>query len=326
MKVLVTGGAGYIGSVVTQRLVEGGHDVTVLDNLSFGWREAIHPQAAFVKGDLLDRPFVEKTLAGGKYDAVVHLAAEVRVGVSVEEPGLCYRQNVVAGINLLDAMIAADCRRIVFSSTAAVYGEPEEIPITEHASLEPVNPYGQTKLDFERALRWYRHAHGLKHIALRYFNACGATEKYGEYRRKESHIIPLLLEVALGKREGFKIFGTDYDTPDGTCVRDYVHVSDIARAHVLGLEQIDRLEADVFNMGNGTGFTNRQVIDTVREVTGRDIPAADAPRRAGDPARLVASGEKARQILGWSPEYPDLRSMVQTAWDWRQAHPDGYNQ
>jgi len=325
VRVLVTGGAGYIGSVVTAQLVDEGHDVTVVDNLLYGHREAVHEGARFAQGDILDAEWLGGLVAGEGPDAVVHLAAEASVHESIGDPGKFYRANVCGGVNLLEAMEATGCQRIVFSSTAAVYGEPEAVPIKEDSPLRPCNSYGDSKLAFERVLGWYRRAYGLRHISLRYFNAAGATEGLGEHRAAESHIIPLLLDVAAGHREQFSLFGTDYDTPDGTCVRDYIHVSDIAKAHVLALLNIDRIEARAYNMGNGSGYTNRQVVDVVRAVTGRAITVTDAERRPGDPAQLVASSARIRAELGWGPEFPDLTTIVETAWRWKCAHPRGYS-
>lgn len=321
MKVLVTGGAGYVGSVVTQRLVEQGADVVVIDNLSHGSREAVHPDAKFVEGDILDASRLDSIFAEESFDAVVHLAALALIDESVRNPVLFYRVNMVGGLNLLDAMRQNAVQRLVFSSTAAVYGEPRRIPVEEDDPHDPVNAYGQSKLAFEDALPWYETAYGLKYVSFRYFNACGATDLYGENRRKETHIIPLLLDVASGDRDSFSLFGTGYDTPDGTCVRDYVHVLDIAQAHLLALEKMDALgSARAFNLGNGNGFSNSEVIAAVREVTGREIPVNEEGPRMGDPACLVASSELARQELGWAPEFPRLEAMIQTAWDWQQKY------
>jgi UDP-glucose 4-epimerase len=320
LNILVTGAAGYIGSVVSERLIEAGHAVTAFDNLQHGHREAVHPSARLVVGDLLDRDLVIRELADGGYDAVVHLAAEALIDESVRDPGRFFRANVTGGLNLLDAMAAAGVRRLVFSSTAAVYGEPDAIPIRETAPLEPVNAYGESKLAFERALPWYRRAHGLCHVSLRYFNACGATEHCGERHQPETHLIPIVMEVALGVREAIHLFGSDYDTPDGSCIRDYVHVSDIADAHVRCLESIDTIGADAFNIGNGNGYSNRQVIDAVQRVTGRPIAVVNAPRRPGDPARLVASADRIGERINWQPAITDLASMIESAWIWTVRH------
>jgi UDP-glucose 4-epimerase len=323
MKVLVTGAAGYIGSVVTERLVARGHAVVALDNLSRGHRDAVHPGAAFLHGDLLDRTWVLHEIRRGAFEAVVHLAAEALIEESARDPGRFFRVNVAGGLNLLDGMVAAGVLTLVFSSTAAVYGEPSTVPIPEDADTRPVNAYGESKLAFERALRWYARAHGLRHVSLRYFNACGATEQHGERHSPETHFIPLLLEVALGTRPAIDLRGTDYGTPDGTCIRDYVHVGDIADAHVLCLDRIDALEHTAFNLGNGTGYSNREVIEAVSRVTGRPIPVVPASRRPGDPARLVAGSARAIRELGWRPRVPDLDSMIESAWRWRTEQAEG---
>ena len=324
MNILVTGAAGYIGSIVAERLLEHRHDVVALDNLGHGHREAVPTGAALLEGDLRNRDWLTAALAEVQPDVVVHLAAEALVGESVRDPRTFFDVNVIGGLNLLDAMVASDVRRLVFSSTAAVYGEPDNVPIAEDAPHRPVNAYGASKLAFERALPWYGEAYGLRHISLRYFNACGATEQRGEFHLPETHLIAILLEVALGLRPEIKIFGSDYDTPDGTCVRDYVHVSDIADAHVLALSRMDRLDSGAFNLGNGSGFSNREVVEAARRVTGHPIPASAAARRDGDPARLVASSARARETLGWSPRYPRLDEMVETAWAWRKDRPHPY--
>ena len=323
MTVLVTGAAGYIGSVVAERLLEHGHAVAALDDLSQGHRAAVPPGAGFFEGDLRDRARLADVMSSVRPDAVVHLAAEALVGESVTEPAKFFDVNVTGGLNLLDVMRAAGVPRLVFSSTAAVYGEPENVPIREDARLRPVNAYGASKLAFEQALPWYASAYGLRHISLRYFNACGATAARGEHHVPETHLIAILLEVALGLRPEIRIFGNDYDTPDGTCIRDYVHVADIAHAHLLALDRMDRIESEAFNLGNGTGFSNREVVEATRRVTGHPIPAVAAPRRAGDPARLVASAERARAVLDWSPRHPGLDDMIATAWAWRKdrLHP-----
>jgi UDP-glucose 4-epimerase len=320
MKIFVTGAAGYIGSVVTERLVEQGHAVVAFDNLSHGFRDVVHPGAEFIEGDLLDREALVGTIRAGRFDAVVHLAAEALIDASIRDPGLFFRANTIGGLNLLDAMAAGGVPRMVFSSTAAVYGEPADVPISEDAPTRPVNAYGESKLAFERALPWYRRAHAIRHVSLRYFNACGATERCGERHEPETHLIPILLDVASGRRDAIQLFGTDYDTADGTCLRDYVHVRDIAEAHVLCLEHLDAIGGDVFNLGNGTGYTNRQVIDAVQRVTGRQIAVVPAPRRPGDPARLVASSDRIRQSVGWTPALPRLESMIESAWRWARVN------
>ena len=324
MKVLVTGAAGYIGSVVTEQLVDEGHDVIGLDSLRHGYRAAVHPQARFVQGDLRDGEWLKSLLGRSPVDAVVHLAAEALIAESMTDPGRFFSANVIGGLNLLEAMTTSGVARMVFSSTAAVYGEPDRVPIVEDAPHAPINSYGESKLAFERMLDWYRRAGRVKYVALRYFNACGATSRCGESHRPETHLIPLLLEVALGQREGLRLFGTDYDTPDGTCIRDYVHVSDIAQAHLLALRAVDRIGGQAYNMGNGAGYSNLEVVQMVRRVTGREIPVTPEARRPGDPARLVASHDRIRAELGWSPRYPGLGEMVETAWAWRLEHPKGY--
>jgi UDP-glucose 4-epimerase len=320
----VTGGAGYIGSVVTSRLIEDGHEAVVFDSLKTGHRAAVHPRARFVEGDLLDRGALVSAVSDTKPDAVVHLAAEALVDESVRNPGLFFQVNVTGGLNLLEAMVGSGVKRIVFSSTAATYGEPRSVPITEDDPQDPVNPYGESKLQFERALPWFHRAHGVNHVSLRYFNACGATKEFGESREHETHIIPLLFEAAMGQRERFSLFGTDYPTRDGTCVRDYVHVVDIANAHILAISKMDELKQAAYNIGSGTGNTNREVVAAVRKVTGKEFEVADAPRRPGDPAQLVASNDKIRRELGWKPEFADIESMVRSAWEWKLAHPKGY--
>jgi len=324
VKILVTGAAGYVGSVVTEHLINQGHAVTALDSLKHGHRAAVHPKAVFVQGDLLDEAWLRSVFAGASFDAVVHLAAEALIDKSIWDPGLFFRANVVGGLNLLDAMAAAKVTRLVFSSTAAVYGAPATLPITEDSPCVPVNSYGESKLAFERVLEWYRVAHGLRYVSLRYFNAAGATELYGEYHVPETHLIPILFEAALGERPEVNLYGTDYDTPDGTCVRDYIHVSDIAHAHVLALTQIDRVGGRAYNMGNGAGYSNRKVIDTVREITGRPVKVVPAARRPGDPPQLVASGDRIRQELGWQPAFPQIHTIVESAWKWRLRHRKGY--
>jgi UDP-glucose 4-epimerase len=310
--------------VVTELLCDAGHTVVVWDNLTNGHRAAVDTRAQFQRLDLLDAAATRESLQAFQPDAVVHLAAEALIDVSMRDPGRFYRANLVGGIHLLDAMVATGVRRLVFSSTAATYGQPSRTPITEDMAGHPCNSYGESKWAFERALRWYQAAHGLRHISLRYFNACGATARHGEDHRPETHIIPLLFATALGQRPAFQLFGTDRDTPDGTCVRDYVHVVDIARAHLLALARMDEVEPTAVNLGLGRGYSNRDVIAAVQAVTGLSIRIEPAPRRVGDPDELIAAAERARCVLGWSPQFPDLNSMVSTAWTWRQAHPEGY--
>jgi UDP-glucose 4-epimerase len=326
MKILVTGAAGYIGSVVTELLIGEGHEIVGLDDLSGGHRGAVHPAAKFVEMDLLDGAGLKTLFAAEKFDAVVHLAAKALIDESIRNPGIFFHVNITGGINLLEAMVANDVKRIVFSSTAATYGQPEQIPIVEDAPKNPVNAYGESKLAFERIMAWYRRSYGLCHVSLRYFNAAGATEERGEWHVPETHLIPIVFEAALGERESMKLFGTDWETRDGTCVRDYVHVVDIAGAHLLALGQIDTLGARAYNLGHGSGYSNLEVIEAVRKVTGREVKVVPAERRAGDPATLIASSELIRRELGWNPKYPDLETIIDTAWRWRQKHPRGYTE
>ncbi len=323
MHILVTGGAGYIGSVVAAELLRDGHTVTVYDNLYKGHTAAVPKGARFVRGDLFDTDLLTRTLREGGCDAVMHFAALSLVGESVAEPALYFRNNVAGTIALLDAMRAADVRRLIFSSTAAVYGQPDSTPIYEDAVLRPINPYGESKLMVETMLRRYDEAYGLHSVALRYFNAAGASGPLGEDHHPETHLIPNVLAVALGEAEKVRVFGTDYPTPDGTAVRDYVHVTDLARAHILSLE-ITRERSAVYNLGNGLGFSVRQVVEAARTVTGRPIPVEEVARRAGDPAVLVAASERIQQDLGWSPQYLEIASIIASAWDWRQGRPNGY--
>lgn len=324
MRVIVTGAAGFIGSVVTELLCDGGWDVIAWDNLKNGHRAAVDGRARFEEVDLLDRERVKAGLRESGAEAVVHLAAEALIDASLRDPGRFYQANLTGGLNLLDAMAASGIRRLVFSSTAAVYGEPEDIPIPEGAAGRPVNSYGESKLAFERALAWYQLAHEIRHVTFRYFNACGATEAHGEDHRPETHIIPLLLAAATGRIETFRLYGTDYPTPDGTCIRDYVHVTDIAAAHLLALDYLDGHPSGVFNLGLGHGYSNREVIKTVEKITGRKIPLIESPRRPGDPARLVAASSLAGEALKWRPRFTDLAEMVVSAWQWHRSNPEGY--
>src|SRR6266403_2218074 len=326
MKILVTGGAGYIGSVVTEELIKTGHEVLVYDNLSYGHRAAVQSPAEFVAADLLDGETLRRVLREQAIEAVMHMAAYALVGESVTHPAKYYQNNLVAGLSLLNAMNECGVKRLVFSSTCATYGEPERVPIEECAPNQPTNPYGESKLAFERALRWYEAAYGLRYAALRYFNAAGATERCGEMHDPETHLIPLVLQAAAGVREEVQIFGDDYPTRDGTCVRDYIHIVDLARAHILALGILDDRSA-VYNLGcGGEGYSVQEVVDTACAVTGRDIATTVAPRRAGDPAALIASSEKIRSELGWQPEFQDLRVIIQSAWQWLMAHPRGYEE
>jgi UDP-glucose 4-epimerase len=313
MRVLVTGGAGYIGSVVAEELLKDGHEVVVFDNLSKGHRDASPPGAIFVHGDLGDAPLLRETLRRNRTEAVVHMAADSLVGESVADPAKYYANNVGNGLALLDAMRELEIGRLVFSSTVAVHGEPKKLPIVESAPTDPVNPYGETKLAFERALRWYDAAYGIHSVSLRYFNAAGASERSGERHDPETHLIPLVLQTAAGERPSVTIFGDDYDTRDGTCIRDYIHVIDLARAHVLALGACDGTR--VYNLGcGGDGTTVMEVIDAAREVTGRAIAVEIGARRPGDPARLVASSARAERELGWRPALADIRGIVESAW------------
>ncbi|NTW45573.1 MAG: UDP-glucose 4-epimerase GalE [Candidatus Moranbacteria bacterium] len=326
MNVLVTGGAGYIGSHTVRKLRDAGYDIAIFDNLSSGHREAVR-DFELIEGDLADRDALHRLFAERKFDAVIHFAGSIEAGESMTDPSRFFRNNVTNGLNLLDAMLAHDVKRIVFSSTAAVYGEPASMPITEEAPKEPTNVYGLTKLMFERILESYDRAYGLKSVSLRYFNAAGADPSgdIGEAHPRETHLIPILLETALGRRDGIRIFGTDYPTPDGTGVRDYVHVSDLADAHVLALDFLERENrSDAFNLGNGSGISVRGAIDAVRRVTETDFPVIQEARRAGDPAELYASSEKATRVLGWKPAHPSIEDMVRTAWNWHRSHPDGF--
>ena len=321
MKILLTGGSGYIGSVTTELLCDDEHEVVVFDNLERGHREAVDPRARLVVGDLREPLAIREAMAAAKPDAVVHFAAYALVGESMQEPHKYFENNVGGGLNLLDAMLRIGVRKIIFSSTCATYGQPEVMPMTEALPQRPTNPYGESKLMFETALRWEQERRGLRPVFLRYFNACGATEKYGEDHEPETHLIPNVLKVALGQAPAVPVFGDDYPTPDGTCIRDYIHIVDLARAHILALEK-DVVGA--FNLGTGTGFSVKQVVETCREATGHPIPVALSPRRPGDPACLVAGAAKARDVLGWNPRHPDLKTIVQHAWNWHRAHPRGY--
>ena len=323
-RILVTGGAGFIGSVITKQLVDRGDEVVVFDNLSNGRERAVPQDATLVTGDLSDRKEIDRIFENRPVDAVIHLAASIEAGESMKVPEKYFRNNAANTLTLLEAVIAHKVPRFVFSSTAALYGTPERTPIEESDPLHPTNTYGESKLLVERMLAWFHSIHGLRYACLRYFNAAGATKEQGEDHRPESHLIPLILQVASGKREYISIFGTDYPTPDGTCVRDYIHVSDLASAHLLVLDALRDKDKLIYNLGTGRGFTVREVIDTVRKVTGHPIPAREEPRRAGDPAVLVASSDKIKRELNWQPQYPDLQEIVKSAWTWFQSHPDGY--
>ena len=323
MKVLVTGGAGYIGSVVVEELIREGDQVAVLDNLYQGHRAALHPQAEFVLGDLADAATVRDLFAQRRFDAVMHFASNTLVGESVQIPLKYLGDNVVNGLTLLRAMIEHDVHRFILSSTANLFDRPEKVPITEEERLIPGSPYGESKFILERILYWLDRIHGLRYAALRYFNAAGATAERGEDHSPETHLIPLVLQVALGQREQIQVYGSDYPTRDGTCVRDYIHVTDLAQAHILALRALDN-GSRTYNLGNGQGYTVREVIEMARQVTGHPIPSVDGPRRPGDPPELVAGSDKIRRELGWRPRFADLRDIVQSAWDWHQTHPSGY--
>ena len=321
MRVLVSGGAGYVGSVVIEELLAAGHDVVAYDSLRKGYRDAVLPPARLIEGDILDGARLTETLHTERADAVVHMAADSLVGESMTDPARYYRTNVTGGLALLDAMRAAGVRSLVFSSTAAVYGAPDKQPIEESDPTHPTNPYGETKLAFERALRWYGEAYGIRAVSLRYFNAAGATARNGERHVPETHLLPLVLDAVAGTRGPVTIFGEDYPTPDGTCVRDYVHVADLARAHVLALDALATGQpASVYNLGcGGAGATVREVIDAARRITGRDVPVESGPRREGDPPVLVAACDRIRRELGWAPARTRLDDIVESAWRWMQT-------
>lgn len=325
-RVLVTGGAGYIGSVVVSQLLEQGCEVFVYDNLAKGRRASVPANAKFIQGDISDRSALDRLFQENSIDAVMHFAAFIEAGESMQVPEKYFRNNTANTLTLLEAIIAHKVSRFVFSSTAALFGTPERTPIEETDKLQPTNAYGASKLLVEQMLAWLNQIHGLRYASLRYFNAAGAAGAQGEDHDPESHLIPLTLKVALGQREFISIFGTDYPTPDGTCVRDYIHVSDLASAHLLVLEELKRKDKLIYNLGNGRGFSVREVIETVRRVTGQAIPVKEAARRPGDPAVLVASSEKIRRELNWMPRYSELESIVRSAWDWRRAHPQGYGE
>jgi UDP-glucose 4-epimerase len=321
MKVFVTGGAGYIGSVCVEELIAAGHEVTVLDDLSEGHRSAVDSRAKFVQATLSDRPAVLRALRESGAEAVVHFAANALVGESMADPGKYFRNNVAAGVNLLDSSVEAGIRKFVFSSTCATYGTPERVPMTEDLPQRPVNPYGESKLMFERMLDWYSRIHGMEFVAFRYFNAAGASDNFGEHHRIETHLIPNILKVPLGQAGKCEIYGTDYPTPDGTCVRDYIHIIDLAQAHILALQPGRK---GFFNLGNGEGYSVREVIRACEKVCGQKIPLVEKERRAGDPPRLVACSQKACAELGWKPAYPKLEAIVASAWKWHQRFPAGY--
>ena len=327
MKLLVLGGAGYIGSHTVSELLDIGHEVVIVDSLVTGYADAVNEKATFYQGDIRDKDFLDTLFSNEHIDAVIHFAAFSLVGESVINPLKYYENNLYGTKVLLESMINNNVDKIVFSSTAAVYGEPENIPISETNRTCPTNPYGETKLAMEKMISWTAKAHNLHYVSLRYFNACGAHKsgKIGEAHNPESHLIPLILQVPNGKREYVSVYGTDYDTEDGTCIRDYIHVTDLAKAHILAVEYLmNGGTNEIFNLGNGVGYSVREVIETARTVTGHPIMEKEEPRRAGDPARLVASGQKAKEILGWEPEIKDLADIISSAWNWHSKHPNGY--
>jgi len=325
MKVLVTGGAGYIGSVVVGQLVAAGHEVVVFDNLSRGHRQAVPEGADLVVGDIADRNLLDRILGARDVDAVMHFAALIEAGESMKTPEQFFRNNGLNTLTVLEAMLAAGVKRFVFSSTAALFGNPSRTPIEEEDMVRPTNAYGESKLLVERMLAWFHQIHGLRYASLRYFNAAGAVSPdQGEAHQPETHLIPRILSVALGRLEHVNIFGIDYPTPDGTCVRDYIHVSDLAAAHLLALNALEKSSPLIYNLGNGQGFSVREVVEVARKVTGHAIPVVETPRRPGDPAVLIASSEKIRRELGWEPKVPDVESIVASAWQWHRSHPDGY--
>ncbi len=322
MKILVTGGAGYIGSICVEELLNAGQEIFVFDNLSEGHRAAIDDRAEFIEGDLAERPMLFETLERIRPEAVVHFAANALVPESMTNPSKYFRNNVGNGINLLEACVRAGVGKFVFSSTCAIFGTPKQVPITEDDAKEPINPYGESKLMFERILHWYQQQHGLQYVCLRYFNAAGASRKFGEHHRVETHLIPNVLKVSLDQKPHVEIYGTDYPTPDGTCVRDYIHIIDLAEAHMLALKWDG---SDVFNLGSGDGYSVRQVVETARKVTGHKIPVIEKPRRPGDPPKLVGDSTKIRKVLGWKPRFDSLEAIIDSAWQWHQAHPAGYD-
>lgn len=327
MTVLVLGGAGYIGSHTVYELIDRGEDVVIIDNLETGHIEAVHEKARFYQGDIRDRAFLDRVFEKEHIDAVIHFAANSLVGESMTNPLKYYDNNLNGTKVLLEAMTAHGIKKIVFSSTAATYGEPERVPILETDKTEPTNAYGETKLSMEKMFKWCDRAYGLKYVSLRYFNACGAhvSGSIGEAHKPETHLIPLILQVPLGQREAISVFGDDYDTKDGTCVRDYIHVTDLAQAHILAVKYLmEGNESNIFNLGNGVGFTVKEVIETAKKATGKDIKAVMDERRAGDPAQLIASSEKAKTILGWKPEHADLEEIISSAWKWHSTHPNGF--
>lgn len=328
MSILVCGGAGYIGSHTVHELIKQNKDVIIVDNLQSGHIKAVNPKAKFYKGDIRDSEFLDKVFSENKIDAIIHFAANSLVGESMVKPLLYFNNNVYGMQILLESMVKHDIKNIVFSSTAAVYGEPKKIPISEDDETNPTNTYGETKLTMEKMMKWVSKANGINYVSLRYFNAAGALEdgSIGEDHSPESHLIPLILQVPLGKREAITVFGEDYDTPDGTCIRDYIHVLDLADAHIKAVEYLQSgNESNIFNLGNGIGFSVKEMIDSAKEATSEEIKVVVGERRAGDPARLIASNEKAQKILGWTPKYTDVKAIIKTAWTWHKNNPNGYD-
>lgn len=327
MSILVCGGAGYIGSHAVHQLVAKNEDVVIVDNLQTGHRGAINTKAKFYEGDIRDAAVLDKIFTENKIEAVIHFAANSLVGESMEKPLKYFNNNVYGMQVLLEAMVRHKVDKIIFSSTAAVYGEPKRVPIMEDDETNPTNTYGETKRTMEKMMKWVNLADGIRYVSLRYFNAAGALPdgSIGEDHHPETHLIPLILQVPLGKREAITVYGDDYDTPDGTCLRDYIHVVDLADAHVLALEYLRKGgESNIFNLGNGQGFSVKEMIEAAKEATGRDIKAVMGKRRAGDPAQLIASSDKAKKILGWKPKFTDVKAVIGTAWKWHESHPDGY--
>jgi UDP-glucose 4-epimerase len=325
MKVLVTGGAGYIGAATAQALIRAGHTVTVVDSLIKGHRKAVPKAAQFIQADLGDQDKLSSLLAGESYDAIMHFAAFIEAGESMQDPGRFFENNLWNSLSLIEKAARSGTQKFVLSSTAGVYSSSDE-PLTEDSLLGPNSVYGQTKLMVEQALEWYCRIFGLHYAALRYFNAAGALLDHGEDHRPETHLIPLVLRVALGQRDGIHVFGSNYPTPDGTCIRDYIHIVDLVSAHLLALEALESNDRLVYNLGNGTGYSVLEVIETARQVTGHPIPLVEAPRRPGDAARLVASSERIQGDLGWKPKIPDLKDIIASAWEWRRTHPQGYGE
>ncbi len=325
MNIFVTGGAGYIGSATAETLLKAGHSITVYDSLVTGYRSAVPEAARFIEANLGDAAALTSALTSEKYDAVMHFAAFIEAGESMKAPGKFFKNNLANSLQLIEAATRAGVKQFVLSSTAAIYAS-DDAPLNEDSAIDPANAYGFTKLAIEQALEWYRKIHGLHFAALRYFNACGALPGRGEAHQPESHLIPLVLKVALGQREAASIYGTDYPTPDGTCIRDYIHIADLISAHLLALEALGERDRLIYNLGNGSGYSVREVIETARHVTGHPIPVLESPRRPGDAPRLVASSDRIRSELGWTPRHPDLTDIVASAWDWHSTHPQGYKE